>query len=188
MSGSHVSVGRSKLCQTINPLADKRTRFPVSSRSKRLAFSVFVLCQTVELGNAMMASLPSAVISSLVEVRLVMGFSRFATQTIGGVGIEAYEMAKYQLDFPPGLTKPRLNVLFGLEMVEFPVIRTLVVSNFLPLLLCMGLQGVDGVDVLLVSNLETREAFEASKRRERMKAKKIASDISPIISGNASWL
>lgn len=144
-----------------------------------------MLCQTVELGNAMMASLPSAVISSLVEVRLVMGFSRFATQTIGGVGIEAYEMAKYQLDFPPGLTKPRLNVLFGLEMVEFPVIRTLVVSNFLPLLLCIGLQGVD---VLLVSNLETREAFEASKRRERMKAKKIASDISPIISSIVSWL
>lgn len=151
---------------------------------------MFVLCQIVEPGNAMMASLPSAVISSLVEVRLVMGFSRFATQTIGGVGIEAYEMAKYQLGFPPGLTKPRLNVLFGLEMVEFPVIRTLAVSNFLLLLLCIGLQGVEGVNVcvnvLFVSNLETSKAFEVGKRRERMKAKKMASDISLIISGIVS--
>jgi len=149
---------------------------------------VFVLCQIVEPGNAMMASLPSAVISSLVEVRLVMGFSRFATQTIGGVGIEAYEMAKYQLDFPPGLTKPRLNVLFRLEMVEFPVIRTVAVSNFLLLLLCIGLQGVEGVNVLFVSNLETSKAFEVGKRRKRMKAKKMASDISLIISGIVSWL
>ncbi|KAG0453125.1 hypothetical protein HPP92_025789 [Vanilla planifolia] len=140
ISGSQVSEGKSKLCQTEAPLLPaKRTKLPVSSSRTKSACTTFSVTHTTDPKDSPTARRPLEVRNATGEAVLT-GDRRLATQTYVRIGIEAYQMPRYRLDPPSTVKNPSSKVPLGLKIVVFPTRSGTTPAWFSPLFRGLGLR------------------------------------------------